>query len=56
MAYDFCIGCGVLLAPYVYECPICGFDNSFGQETDTELKDDFLKDLRDDINPDFDSD
>ncbi|GEM_PF-5818328 len=32
MSYDNCLGCGVLLPVYVYDCPVCGFDNSFGED------------------------
>ena len=55
MSYDFCLGCGVLLNPQVYECPICGFDNSFEQYQDGMTNDDFLKDLSDDFNADDDA-
>jgi hypothetical protein len=55
MTYDFCLGCGVLLNPQVYECPICGFDNSFEQYRDGITNDDFLKDLSDDFNADDDA-
>lgn len=50
MSYDFCLGCGVLLSAHVYECPICGFDNSFGRYNDLPMDDDFLSELRDDFN------
>ena len=52
MTCDFCLGCVVLLPQYVYECPICGFDNSFGGYQDIPMDDTFLNDLSDDFNPD----
>mgnify|MGYP001554261732 FL=1 len=48
MAYDFCLGCGVMLAPHVYDCPICGFDNSFGEDQDFEIEDDVFNHLAED--------
>lgn len=52
MTYDFCLGCGVLLPQHVYDCPICGFDNSFGENQDIPIDDTFLNDLSDEFNPD----
>jgi hypothetical protein len=54
MSYDFCLGCGVLLNPHVYKCPVCDFDNSFSEYDNDAFEDDFLADLRDDF--DFDDD
>ena len=51
MSYDNCLGCGVLLAPHVYECPICGYDNSFGQYFEIPVDDQFLNDFDDSFNP-----
>lgn len=52
ISFDFCIGCGALLPQNVYECPACGFDNSFGRyQSDLPLNDDLLGDLSDDFNP-----
>ncbi|MBU3954404.1 MAG: hypothetical protein KKF12_13575 [Proteobacteria bacterium] len=45
MTYDFCLGCDVLLAPRVYECPVCGFDNSFNQYQDIISDEAFLNDF-----------
>lgn len=51
MSYDFCYSCGVLLNPQNYNCPTCGFDNTFEQYQDDMFNDDdFLKDLSDDFN------
>ncbi|SDU52837.1 hypothetical protein SAMN04487931_11153 [Desulfobacula phenolica] len=51
MSYNFCLACGALLSPHVYECPFCEFDNSFGHCQDIFIDDDFLSDLYDDVNP-----
>ncbi len=56
MSYDFCLGCGVLLSPHVYDCPICGFDNSFGEYHEDLIVDDtFLNGLNDDFTPEEES-
>lgn len=51
MSYDNCLGCGVSLPPNVYECTICGYDNSFGQYHDIPFDDEFLNDFNDTFNP-----
>lgn len=51
MSYNFCLSCGGVLSPHVYECPFCEFDNSFGHYRDIFVDDDFLSDLYDDGNP-----
>lgn len=45
MSYDFCLGCGVLLAPNVYDCPVCGFDNDFCKSEELFIDDDLLYEL-----------
>ena len=55
MTYDFCLGCGVRLPQHVYECPICGFNNRFGDDQDISTDDAFLNDLSDEFNPDEES-
>ncbi len=52
MTCDFCLGCGVLLPQDVYDCPICGFDNSFNGNQEIPVDDGFLNDLWDSFNPD----
>ncbi len=42
MTYDFCLGCGVLLGPHAYQCPVCGFINGFDDEGELILNDEFL--------------
>ena len=51
MSYDYCLGCGVLLSPIVYECPVCGYDNSFDQYHDILIDDDFLNDFNETFTP-----
>ena len=51
MSNENCLGCGVLLPPFVYECPICGYDNSFDQYHDIPIDDEFLNDFNDTFNP-----
>jgi len=51
MSYDYCLGCGVLLSPIVYECPVCGYDNSFEQYHDILIDDDFLNDFNETFTP-----
>lgn len=49
-----CLGCGVLLAPHVYECPICGYDNRFGPTQEGPGEDDFLMGFAEEIPPEND--
>lgn len=51
MSYDYCLGCGVLLSPTVYDCPVCGYDNSFDQYHDILIDDDFLNNFNDTFTP-----
>ncbi len=55
MPYNYCIGCGVLLSPNVYQCPICEYDNSLGNFNDTSQNGDFLSDFDDTFDPDEES-
>lgn len=55
MTHDFCLGCGVLLPQRIYDCPICGFDNSFGEYRDLPINESFLNELSelsDEFSPD----
>ncbi|WP_300455248.1 hypothetical protein [Desulfobacula sp.] len=54
MSYNNCLGCGILLSPKVYECPVCGYDNSFGQYDDILIDDEFLNDFNDTFSPEED--
>jgi len=54
MTYDFCLSCGVLLAPQVYQCPVCGFSNTFNEDGETVLDDPFLKAFNDEFLSDND--
>jgi len=51
MSYDFCLDCGVLLAPTVYDCPVCGYDNSYGHYHDISIDDDFLNNFNETFTP-----
>ena len=52
MSYDYCLDCGVLLSPNGYDCPVCGYDNRFGQDADIPIDDAFLNDFNDTFTPD----
>ena len=54
MTYDFCLSCGVLLLPHVLKCPVCGFNNSFDEEGDIVLDDQFIADFNDEFLPEND--
>lgn len=52
MSHDFCLSCGVILPSRIYECPVCGFDNSFEAYQDISLDEEFFIDsLGDEFNP-----
>lgn len=42
MTHDFCLSCGVLLAPQVVQCPVCGFSNAFDEEGELIIDDPFM--------------
>lgn len=55
MSQDFCLSCGALLPPNIYQCRNCGFDNAFdgsGEFGVSPLDDEFFIDLGDDYPPD----
>ncbi len=49
MSYDFCLSCGVLLAPGVVQCPVCGFDNAFDEQEDPVIGDRFIHHFNDEF-------
>ncbi len=49
MSYDFCLSCGVLLAPGVVQCPVCGFDNAFDEQEDPVIDDRFIHHFNDEF-------
>lgn len=55
MSHDFCLDCGSLLAPDIFDCPVCGFDNSFNPGLESSVDDDFLSDLNNNFNFEDDS-
>ncbi|MFH2057671.1 MAG: hypothetical protein ABIJ59_02080 [Pseudomonadota bacterium] len=56
MSYSNCLGCGVFLASSISECPICGYDNSFGQYYDIHIDDEFLNEFNDTFKPEDEPD
>jgi uncharacterized OB-fold protein len=52
MSKDFCMDCGVLLAPDTGICPVCGFDNHQAAESEGLFGETALWDvLSDDVIP-----
>ena len=49
MNYDFCLGCGVLIAPQVRQCPVCGFSNAFDEEGELILDEPFINAVNDEF-------
>lgn len=49
MTDDFCLSCGVLLSPQVFQCPVCGFSNCFDADGDIVLDDRLIAVLDDEL-------
>jgi len=47
MYYSFCLGCGSKISNSSTECPLCGFENGFEQESDPFADEKFFDDFSD---------